>query len=49
MIRSPVSIIVYAFIDNRQVQLSYNVTKRAFGHVLPAKIQNSPRIRAVWS
>ena len=29
--------------------MSRNVRKRAFGHVCPAKIQISLRIRTVWS
>ena len=30
-------------------KMSPNVRKRTFGHVRPAKIQISLRIRAVWS
>ena len=30
-------------------RMSRNVRKRTFGHVRPAKIQISLRIRAVWS
>ena len=35
--------------ENIFKEMSLNVRKRTFGHVRPAKIQMSLRIRAVWS